>query len=208
MYLIKWEIVINPYYVFAYLIMIYTIPSCLDSHGMGWMTIPYTVYIYTYMYTPSLDHGVVCLCLYIWYEVPCVLFVDIYTIMYLSELARLSRWKLSWRILRSDAITNMGAQAIRIQQLWDMLDAWQRKVMSAKSTMDRYGPFGVWDCAILYCNCWHDLIHPSVSPSVSEQRRKDFWDVLDFRTRQIWMTLGSRQKFATVNGAMRKQRRL
>jgi hypothetical protein len=31
----------------------------------------------------------------------------------------------------------MGAQAIRIQQLWDMLDAWQRKVMSAKSTMDR-----------------------------------------------------------------------
>ena len=57
--------------------------------------------------------------------------------MYLSELARLSRWKLSWRILRSDAITNMGAQAIRIQQLWDMLDAWQRKVMSAKSTMDR-----------------------------------------------------------------------
>ena len=51
MYLIKWEIVINPYYVFAYLIMIYTIPSCLDSHCMGWMTIPYSVYIYIYVYT-------------------------------------------------------------------------------------------------------------------------------------------------------------
>ena len=48
----------------------------------------------------------------------------------------------------------MGAQAIRIQQLWDMLATWQRPVMRVN-----HGPFDVSDCAILGFLLVHSMLN-------------------------------------------------